>query len=318
MRTFLNGSGVDVTTTVVAALKTGSQMLLADLYLIGELEDPYATFLTNWEAPLVWSLYGKFKNATIVRGTITSKIGLAVDSLEITWSPALTALGTSLATANPYQKAQSGFYDNKKFRLWRTIMPTKGDCNTYGACEFFGGRVAESELTRSGIKFKVNSFLDVINQHVPPNVIDLNNIQANFAGNTPVVSDGETVVPQFTVATPTAATGANALVDILGTTVSPTANKIYGANKFRYGYMVFNAGSSLAGYWSPIASNGDYQFGGVGTHYNQFIVYAPFPWAPAPGDSFYCSIKPPINLQDAAAGFGYFGFPYVPAPETGV
>ena len=309
MRKFTGGDGSDTTAAATTYLASAKQLQLADLYLIGELEDPMAEFLTNWESPLCWPVWGTFKPAVVSRGKVTSQIGLQVDTLDFMWSPPLAAFGTTLATANQYQKAQSGFYDNRKFRLWRTVMPTPGDANTYGACELFGGRVADAKVERGQLKFTINSFLDVINQKVPPNVIELNNTLANFAGNTPVVADGETQIPQFTVVSPSS--NLNILADCSG----PTPGKIYGDNKFRYGYMVFNAGSSLAGYWSPIASNGNFNAGG-GVHHSQFIVYAPFPWDPSPGDTFYASIQPPINLQDAAAGFPYFGFPYVPSPES--
>src|SRR4029077_11926499 len=212
--------------------------------------------------------------------------------------------GTTAATANPYQKVQTGVYDNWRFRLWRTVMPTPGDANTYGACELFGGRIANSKVERGKISFSIQSFLDVVNQQVPPNVIELNNTLTNFAGATPVVSDSETVIAQF------AAVAGSTVTSILANCTAPTASKIYGTNKFQRGYMVWNSGSTLAGYLSPIARK-QHSAG-----HSQCIVYAPFPWAPTAGDTFYCSIQPPVNLQDAATGFEYFGFPYVPQPES--
>lgn len=309
MRTFAKGDGSDSTAAVLAHLAAHKELWLADLYLIGELEDSMGERLTDWESPLSWPLWGTFNTATVTRGRVKSKFGLEVENLEVTWAPKVAAAGTSLATANKYQLAHSGFYDNKKFRLWRLLMPTPGDANTLGGCEWFGGRIAETKVERAKITFKVNSFLDVINQPTPPNVIELNNTAANFAGNTPVVSDGETQIPQFTVVA--GSTSSKILADCTG----PTLGKIYGTNKFQYGYIVFNRGSSLAGYWSPVAQSLDHNAGG-GIHYNEFDVYGGFPWDPTPGDTFYASIKPPINLQDSAVGFAYFGFPFVPPPET--
>jgi hypothetical protein len=307
MRQFIAGDGSDSTAAVLSYLASHRQLYLADLVLIGEPEEPSAAWFTGWNSPLSWPPWGVFQPTVISRGKMTSQVGLQVDSMEFTWSPPLTAFGTTTATANPYQKAQTGFYDNKKFRLWRTVMPTPGDANTYGACEVFGGRIAKSTVERGKITFEINSFLDVINQSVPPNVIDLNNTLANFAGNTPVVSDSETQLPQFTVVAPTSTN------QVFARCTSPTLNKVYGSNKFAYGYMVFSAGSTLEGYFAPIASSGKTKIGV--TNYNGFALYAAFPWAPTVGDTFYCSIQPPINLQDAATGFEYFGFPYVPQPE---
>lgn len=316
MRTFIDGNGNDSTSAVLAYLQSGNQLRLADLYLIGEMEDPAAVFLTNWESPLLWAPWGTFKNSSITRGKITSQVGLKVDTFQFDWSPQLTAFGTTLATANPYQLAMSAFFDNRTFRLWRAVMPTPGDVNTYGACIMFGGRISNTQVQRGKISFTVNSFLDVVNQYVPPNLIELNNTAANFAGNTPVVADSETTVPQFTIAalTPTSVTGINN--SFWATCTGPTPGKIYSLNKLRYGYMVFNPGSSLAGYFGTIGSNGGGKINGVGTTYNHFITYQAFPWPPQIGDTFYVSTKPPINLQDAATGFEYFGFPYVPQPES--
>lgn len=269
-----------------------------------------AVRLTNWSSPLSWPLWGTFARASIKRGKITSQIGLQVDTLDLRWSPPLTAFGTTLSTMNPYQLAQSGFYDNKRVRLWRCVMPTPGDANTYGATPWFGGRIGDTIVSRGEIKFTVNSFLDAINQKVPPNVIELSNTFAGFAGNTPVLADAETSIPTFTVVAPSSTN------QILGDCIQPTAHKIYGDDKFQFGFMVFLPGSTLAGYWSPIAFNGNYDAGG-GTHYCQFDAYAAFPFAPTPGDTFYVSTQWPVNLQASAAG-QYKGFPYVPDPMTAI
>lgn len=230
--------------------------------------------------------------------------------MEFQWAPKITAFGTSILTANPYQKVQNGFYDNMKFRLWRCVMPTPGDAMTLGACEYFGGRVSKSEVGRAQINFSINSFLEVANQKVPPNVIELGNTLSNYSGHVPVISDGETQLPQFVVVAPTT----NNLVT--ATCLSPSAGKIYGNNKFQFGFIRFNPGSSLAGFYSIVASNQNFKSGTV--HYNQFTLYAPFPWSPSPGDTFYASIKPPQTLADASAAFEYYGFPSVPQPEGAV
>jgi hypothetical protein len=311
MRTFIGGNGSDTSAAVYAYLQSQDKVQLADLVLIGEVEDPLSFFLTNWETPLAWPVWGTFQPAPITRGKITSQVGLQVDSLDFSWSPPLTAFGTTLATANVYQKAQSGYFDSKTFRLWRAIMPTPGDANTYGACILFGGRVADTKIERGKITLTVNSFLDVINQEVPPNVIENTSVLANYAGNTPVVADGETQLPQFTVVAPSDETS------ILGICTAPSPGKIYGHNKFQYGFIRFNPGSTLAGYWSPVASNGLLNLHG-GVHVNQFLVYGAFPWPPQPGDTFYASVQPPINQQDSTSLFGAYTFPGVPSPESAV
>jgi hypothetical protein len=233
---------------------------------------------------------------------------LQVDTLDFSWSPPLTAFGTSLATANHYQKAQSGFYASKKFRLWRTLMPTPGDANTFGACIMFGGRIQDTTIERGKITFGVNSFLDVVDQLLPPNVIEWTNTLASYMGNMPVFADAETTLPQFTVVAPTS----NGVITAQCT--APTANKIYGANKFQRGFIAFNPSSSLAGYYATVATNVDFRTA-AGVHYNQFTVYQQFPWPPSVGDTFYASVQPSMNQQDAVAASPYDAFRWVPQPE---
>lgn len=318
MRAFTDGNGNDSTAAVQAFLAANQQLRFADLYLIGELEDPLAAWLTNWEGDLVWSVWGKFLHSAIARSRVTSKIGLEVAALTATWSPQLAAFGTTTATANPYQRAQSGFYDNMKFRLWRCAMPTPGDANTYGATPWFGGRIAATELSRGKIKFTVNSFLDVLNQKIPPNVIEPSNALSGFSGAVPVLADGETQNPVFEVVVPSSSAPPLSPTVFLGQCLSPTAGKVYNNNRFALGYVQFMPGSSLAGYWSPVATNFFYDAGG-GLHYNEFQVFGAFPWAPSPGDQFYASIQMPLDYATAiAVGGGFKGFPFVPQPQTAV
>jgi hypothetical protein len=307
MRKVIGGDGSDTTTATAAWLAGGNQFLMANLYLIGEVGDPLALWLTDWEAPLLWSAWGTFQPAVIKRGSVASKIGLAVDSLDITWSPKAASLTSSVKTANPYQLGQMGIYDNWKVRIWTVYMPTAGDANTFGASELFGGRVADTTIERGDIQFKVNSFLDVVNQNVPTNVIELLNTAASYAGATP--PPGFNHIPQFNVVT------GNSTTTIEGDCTNLGPHQVFSTNAFQHGYMVFNNGpfATLAGVWSAIQQNVSVTIGGI--NYNQFLLYAPLPWAPTPGsDTFYVSGASPINQADGT----YFGFPYVPNPEAAV
>jgi hypothetical protein len=308
MRKFLGGNNTDTTAAVKAYLTAGNQFSLVDLILIGEPEDPSAKWLTDYEAPLLWNPWGTFLPAVIERDRkVTSQIGLSVASLQLRWKPLPTPFTTDVATANPIQLTRSGFYSNKRVRIWQCVMPNPGDANTYGACEWFGGWVGDSAVDRGWINFTINSFLSVVNQKAPPNVIEAQSTQAGFSAGTPVLADSETSVPTFTVAP-----GSDSTV-INGICVQPTANKIYGSNKFINGYLVFLPGSTLAGWWSTVARSGDFNAGG-GTHYNQFQVFAAFPFDPTPGDTFYVATQPPVNATDP--GNQYQGEQFVPDPET--
>jgi hypothetical protein len=282
--------------------------MIAHLYLIGEPDSPYAHWLTDWDAPLLYSLYGRFYPSSITRGKVTSEFGLKVQTMDITWSPPPGNFNSVLSTTSPYQKVRLGWYDGWPIRVWKCYMPTKGDANTLGAAEWFGGRVGQATLSRGKITFTINSFLDALNAPVPGAIIESQNPVAANRGATP--PPGLTVVPQFSVYT-----NGNSNRVIVGDATSPTPGQIFAAGIFKYGFLVFNdttgAGGALSRAWSVVLDNQSVAVG-VGTH-NQFTLYNPMPWVPVPGvDTFYVSAAYPINKADGS----YYGFPFVPAPEN--
>jgi len=313
MKQTIGGNGSDTTAAAFAYLTnpTNRQFRFADLYMIGNPADPTAILLTDWPTDLTWPYIGTFKSTVIKRGTVTMALGLEVQSLDVTWSPPVAAFGTSLVTANYYQKAFAGLYRNFNVRVWRCIMPEPGDANTYGAYELFGGRITTTEVSRAAIKFNVTSFLDCVNEQVPPNVIENTNVLASFLGAVPVFVDSETKVAQFNVIVPSSTD------NILGACSAPSPGKIYDDNKLRFGYLYFNRGSTLAGFFAQVAQNTNFNAGG-GVHYNQFITYQAFPFGPEPSDSFYVSAPAPNDSSEGTIGQNNFPFPYVPSPEAAV
>lgn len=302
MRQCLDGFGNDSTAAVKAYLLNNSSPRLRTLYLIGFPEDPYALWLTDNESDLVYSFWGTFVHAVVTRGSVEVKIGLESTSMDLDYSPALPrAFGVTTATMNPLQLAQLGFYDNWPVRAWTVFLPTAGDANSLGACELFGGRIGETTVDRSGIHWKVNSYLYVADINIPPNLIESTNVQASFLGAIPPAGLG--TVPTFHVATLGTSTASfSAICD------GPTPGQIFSNNTFAQGYLVFTSGS-LEGFFSAVADN----FSGGG--HNIFDVYAPFIAPPQPGDTFYVSAKSPIDQSDTTE---FFGWPYVPDPTQSI
>jgi hypothetical protein len=308
MRRCLGGNGQDTTAAVLAYLAANKTLHIKHLILIGDADNPQSIWVTDHEAPLVWSPWGTFLPAVVARGSITTKIGLDVGNTTVTWSPGNSGFTVNSATSSPYALAQLGFYDNWPVRIWRCYMPTPGDANTLGASELFGGRVDSTTIGRGQIQFKVNSFLAVVTQKLPANVIEVTNTTASYATATPPAGDSH--IPVF--ATFTGSTK-NA---VLGDCLSPTAGHVYGNGTFTAGYLVFLAGpgATLAGFWSAVGYSLAYTDGDSNKH-NQFNLYSPLPWPPTPGaDTFYVSSTAPINQADG----DYFGFPWVPSPQTAV
>jgi hypothetical protein len=307
----IGGNGTDTTAATLAYLRPSSgpkpNPFLANLFLLGEREDPGAQLLTDWESPLSWSQYGIFNPGVVKRSTVDCKIGFTVNDFSFEWSPKAAPFTNDIATANPYQLARLRFYDGKPFKMFRTIGPTKGDADTFGACVLFSGRVKAATIERGKITFTIESWLNVVNQMVPPNVIEVTNTLAGYKGATPVLVDGETTIPRFTVVAPSSTT------TILGVCTSPTPNKIYGDNKFKNGFLYFTSGK-LAGLWSAMGGSNNAVFpiiGGGSVQYNRFIVATPFSWDPAPGDQFYVSTAYPVSGPESP-------FTHVPAPAGAI
>ncbi len=313
MRQCINGYGVDTTSSCMTYLLSTTSPIIRHLYLIGNPENPNAIRLTDYDGPIVYQPWGTFSPAVVKRGTVTCKVGLEIQNTTITWTPGSLQSGTaafsnSVTTANPIQLAKAHFYDNWPVRIWKIFMPSPGDAMTLGGCAWFGGRVGTVAYGRSGLVLNCSSFLDVVTQKIPANVIESTSTLAGYTGASLVA--GETSQPTFVTVTQSTTTS------IIADCLSPTAFKIYGGNLFVGGYMVFLAGTgaTLAGVWSAIGNNGSFRDGN-GNHHSAFALYSPLPWVPTPGvDKFYVSPTAPINIADG----DYYGFPYVPAPQSAV
>jgi hypothetical protein len=308
MRTVIAGDGSDSTAAVQAHLAAHNSLLFADLYLIGNQEFPDSIWLTNWDSPLTWPyLPNPFLPAVVNRTGMTVKVGLEVTSLNVEWAPknrVFSATSNPTGQTSPLQLAQLGYYDNWDVRVWRALMPTPGDANTFGAMPWFGGRISSTKVGRDKIVWTVNSFLEVIDQYVPGNVIENSNTRAGYIGSTPL--PGDTVLAQFAVHS-----GSTEQV-IVGRCTSPSSGHVYTAHSMQGGYLVFlgGTGATLGGFYSVIADNTTINLGG--TNYNNIQVFTPFPWAPDPThDTFYVSRHSPVDMADGT----FYGFPYVPAPE---
>ena len=308
MRQVLDGNGRDTSSVVLAWLRNSTNPLyITHLYLIGDYDDPRALRLTDWSSPL-YSLYGLFNPAVIERETVKTAIGVDVQTLSLDWHPIHTDYITDLTLAGPYQLASTGFYKDWPVRIWKCYMPTPGDAVTYGCTELFGGRIGATTTVRGTISFTVNSFLDVINQKIPSGTITITNTLANTYGATPPV--GFSTIPQFSIIE-----GSTNTTLICNCTTS--SGHIFADNDLVNGFLVFNrtTGATLGGQWSTIESNTKVTINVSGTNhdYNQIQVFKRLPFAPTPGsDTLYISGAAPVNLADGS----YYGFPYVPDPET--
>ncbi len=307
-RKCFDGYGNDTTAACVNYLHSTSTPLIRHLYLIGKPEDPRALRFTDHEAPVFFGDWGTFQPGVIKRGSITARVGLEVQKTSVEWTPDNLPFTQSIKTASPLQLARLHFYDNWPVRIFKVFMPTPGNAMTLGGCDWFGGRVGQVQVARNAIQFSISSFLDVVTQKVPANVIESTSTLSGYTAAT--LPPGDTTTPRFRIFTGSTTT------QLYADCIAPTANHIYSGSLFVAGYICFldGPGATLAGLWSEVGMNGSFTDGHGNTH-SAFTIYTALPWAPTPGaDTFYISKAAPINQADGA----YYGFPYVPSPTTAV
>ena len=286
MRTCTSGTGSNTTSAVASYLAANRQLLVADLFVLktwvqGEAWSQYVK-LTTSDSPLRWdglpyvdpqAPNGVFAVGKLKRSNIDSKIGLDVESIDLEWylssGDIFCTVGSQAITQ--LQAFAAGLWDNGRVAIYRTVMPTFGDANTYGAMCMFAGRIAEVDLTRTGVKLKVNALTEVFDQQLPPNVIEPSNTLAKYSPGAPPPEMGSTR-PLYQVQSGSTAT-------------EVIANCINGGpfppNTFESGYILFVDYDSVGASMAQIARTVRWDDGN-GT----FHLLEPLPWAPEAGCYF--------------------------------
>lgn len=304
MRQVIAGNGSDSTTATLDWLAANDMYRMPNLFLIGELYSPTALWLTDYESPLVWSCWGTFQPARCERTETVSQVGLAVASINFTLGAPDGGWGDfpqNTTQLNPLQIAMLGMFDNMRFRNWTCYMPTPGDANTLGACEEFGGFIGDTEYDRGEIRFTVNSYLAVVNQQVPTNVIENTNTLASYKGASPPA--GLPSLPEFNVIAGSSET------EVIGYCTGPTAGQQFDFVGGDFLCFNFGSGETLGGVFSVIQGTSKQTIGGQPC--TIFTLYSPLPWPPTPGsDTFFLSQAWPLT--------GGFEFPYVPDPTGAI
>jgi hypothetical protein len=276
MRTCTDGNGNDSTAALVAYLKANRQLLCADLFQLQTYVQGEAwsknILLTAFDRPLTWNPVGTFLPGRISRGTVESKIGLDVSSLDLEWHLRSADIFYSPAGQTPVtmlQSFQRGLWDNGRVTIYRTVMPTLGDCNTYGAMTMFAGRIAETTVTRTGVKLKVNALTELFDLQIPTNTVEPTNVMSQYGVGQPPA--GMSVAPTFQVASAPSAS------EIIASCTAPDSGQGFAPDTFDFGYIQFNSGTSLGKIRRSIwFSSGS----------GAFYLYDPLPWLPQVGETF--------------------------------
>jgi hypothetical protein len=229
---------------------------------------------------------------------VESKIGLDASTLDLEWYLRPVDVMSPNSQLAILQAFERGVWDNGMVRLWRAVMPQNnpGDCNTFGACELFAGRIAEQTMTRTGVQIKVNCPLELLDQQLPSNLIEPGNPQAQYGTGQPPA--GLSTAPTFTI-------GAGSTAAVLLADCTLPSGRLFAADVFDFGYVQFTSGTGM-GLFATIRRSDVYQ------GRNRFALYEPLPFTPALGDALTAYVPFARN----SSGSGYQGFPYVPSPEA--
>jgi hypothetical protein len=273
MRAFTDGNGNDSTSAVKAYLAAHRSLLCADLFEIKTMVQGAAwskdLLLTTFDRPLAWSHIGTFAPARLKRGTVESAISLEATSLDLEWY--LWPTDMMFGSTSMLASFAAGVWDNGVVRLFRTVMPTLGDCNTFGACELFTGRIADVTITRTGVQIKVNCPLELLEQQIPANLIEPGNPAAQYGLGQPLA--GLTSAPVFE------AGGSSTPLVVVGSCMAPVNGQLFGADIFDFGYIQFTSGD-CQGMLATVRRSA------VKDGLNWFYLYDALPWTPQAGDSF--------------------------------
>jgi uncharacterized phage protein (TIGR02218 family) len=232
---------------------------------------------------------------------VHQKVGTAVDTLQFDVIP-----GAAQILGAPFLSAvHSGVFDGSELIFERLFMPTYGDTRA-GAIRLFVGRVVEIDASRTIATFTINSHLELLNLQMPRNLYQpgcLNNLGDAACGvNTAAYSQTGTVAASSGVS--------NINLNIITTG--------HVEDDYNLGKIVFTSGV-LNGLSRSIRVS----------VYNSstsasITVLAPFPTAPATGDTFtiyqgcdksWAGTNGCPKFSNAAR---YRGFPFIPQPTTAV
>jgi hypothetical protein len=273
MRAFTSGSGSNTTNTVQSYLAAHRQLLVADLFELKTLVQgaPWSQdlLLTTFATPLTWNQKGTFVPARLKRGAVDSKIGFDASALDLEWS--LRPTDMFYGSCSMLAAFLAGLWDNGVVTLYRAIMPALGDCNTLGACVMFTGRIADVTASRLGVQMKINCPLELLDQKMPPNLIEPGNPAAQYMSG--VAPAGMGSVPVFS------AGGSSTTQIVVAECTAPNVAQLFQNDTFDFGYIEFTSGACQG-------MRASVQFSEVKDGLNWFYLYNPLPWPPNAGDTF--------------------------------
>jgi hypothetical protein len=256
-----------------------------------------------------------YKPAVIKNDGFKSKIGLDVDSLQLSW----TLRGDEALIVDPVTGAtiltvlqgfQYGLLEGHWVRWRRVIMPSFGDCDSIGAASMFRGKIAEIELDRLTVKITVNSVTELFNRQVPQQLIEANNRSMQVGPGLPPDLDPD----QTHWVKMSCVTGlGGSTTRIVAQQTAPTAGVVYAPGTFDMGYLWLQDPP----FANVVAQVRHYE---VSSGYNVFELFRPLYVDPHVYAASFTAFVPIPKDQDVSGSslVELKGFPWVPLPEQAV
>ena len=253
--------------------------------------------------------------ANIKNDGFKSKIGLDVDSLQLSWifrgdEPMVTDPDTGATILTMLQAFRYGLWAGVWVKWRRIYMPTFGDCETLSAVSMFRGRIADIQIDRLTAKITVNSVTEMFNRQIPQQLIEANNRSGQIGAGLPPDLDSDPT--HWTVFECVAGEGGT-VQKIVASQTAPSSGEVYAPGTFDLGYLLFQA-SPLQFFVAQV------QHYDVEGGYNVFYLFKPLYVDPHPyGLKFVAFV--PVPKDQAISGAGGVELPpflYVPLPEQAV
>lgn len=275
---------------LIALLNSGDNFQQADLWTI-TLSGGSIIRWSGADKPLAANGYTYALGPLIERTTISEKIGLEAVSMDIV----VTGDDSDTINGVPVIQfiAQRGF-DGALVKLERAFFPTWNDPVTGTILRFSGRVTSVSDVKGESAQITVSSWLMLLDTMMPSDLYQASCLHT-------VYDSGCGLNPS--------SFSANGAITSSGTTTSFNVGLTMTTNDYAQGRIVFNSGAN-AGLQRGVKSNTS----------NNIVAVAPFPHAPAPGDSFTvykgCDRTRSTCKNKFNNLLNYKGTDFVPVPEA--
>jgi uncharacterized phage protein (TIGR02218 family) len=283
------------------AILASGQFIKVELYEF-TLADTSVVRLCNADAPITVGGNTYSSDIVIERGSFTQKIGLEVQSLDLTLSPQFDGSPPTFSGFPLLQAVNLGMLDNARVKMSKLFLSSWSDTSP-GAVEWFQGTVGSNSAGRQSASLSIDNDLKRLNVSMPKNILQTGCIHTLYdAGCT--LLDSAFRVSGTISGTP----------GVLQFNTNLTQVNKY----FDLGRITFTSGANNG---LKRAVKSYVSASGVVT------LIKPLPTAPSAGDTFTIApgcLKTQAACSNASAAVGppfnnlahFRGYPYVPVPET--